>query len=33
MDADVNLGPITTKRLNEIEQLVETTKKRAQKFC
>ena len=32
MDTDVNLGPITTKkRLNEIEQLVETTKKEGAK--
>ena len=32
MDADVNLGPVTTKkRLNEIEQLVETTKKEGAK--
>tara|TARA_E500000178_G_scaffold194855_1_gene192833 strand:- start:242 stop:1684 length:1443 start_codon:yes stop_codon:yes gene_type:complete len=32
MDADVNLGPIATKkRLNEIEQLVETTKKEGAK--
>ena len=32
MDPDVQLGPITTKkRLNEIEQLVETTKKEGAK--
>ena len=33
MDPDVQLGPITTKkRLNEIEQLVETTKKEGAKI-
>ena len=32
MDPDVQLGPITTKkRLNEIEELVETTKKEGAK--
>ena len=33
MDPSVQLGPLTTKkRLNEIEELVETTKKRVQRF-
>ena len=33
MEKDVNLGPLTTKkRLEEIEQLVETTKKRAEEY-
>ena len=31
MDPNVQLGPLTTKRLNEIEELVETTKKEGAK--
>ena len=34
IDKDVQLGPITTKkRLDEIEKLVEVTKKKVLKFC
>ena len=32
MSSSVQLGPLTTKRLNEVEELVEITKKKEQKF-